>query len=56
MLGRLFESLVAALGLHSYADHAEANLGHPRTRNGDHEVEFIVRKGQHLVAIETKLA
>ena len=55
VLGRLFESLVA-LGLHSYAAHAEASLRHLRTRNGDHEVDFVVQRGQRIVAIETKLA
>ena len=52
--GRLFESLVA-LSLHTYAQVSGAQLSHFRTNNGDHEVDFIVEKGRHLLAIEVKL-
>jgi len=55
LLGRLFEALVA-LSLHAYASHAEARLGHFRTRNGDREVDFIVQRGRRVVAFEVKLS
>ena len=56
MLGHLFEALVAA-SLQVYAQANEARLGHFRTRNGDHEIDFIVERGpRQLVAVETKLA
>lgn len=56
MLGRLFESLVA-LSLRAYAQHAEARVHHLRTRNGDHEVDFIVSgPGGRIVALEAKLS
>lgn len=55
VLGRMFESLVA-LDLQTYATHVGARLGHLRTRNGNHEVDFIVHRGQRTVAIEVKLS
>lgn len=55
VLGRLFESLVA-LSLQTYAAHIGARIGHLRTRNGDHEVDFILHRGRRTVAIEVKLA
>lgn len=56
MLGALFESLVA-LSLHVGAQAAEAELGHLRTRNGDHEVDFIIeRADRHVLAVEVKLS
>lgn len=55
VLGRLFEALVA-LSLQTYAAHIGARIGHLRTRNGDHEVDFIVHRGRRTVAIEVKLA
>ena len=56
MLGRLFEALVA-LSLQVYAQANEARVGHFRTRNGDHEVDFIVEQGpRRLLAVEVKLA
>lgn len=55
VLGRLFEALVA-MSLQTYAQACEAVLSHLRTRNGDHEVDFIVQRGRELVAIEVKLA
>lgn len=56
ILGALFEHL-AALSLHTYAEAAEARIHHLRTRNGDHEVDFIVRRPDgRVVAIEVKLA
>lgn len=56
MLGPLFESLVA-LSLRSYAQAAEASVHHLRTRNADHEIDFIVTgTGGRVVAIDVKLA
>lgn len=56
LLGALFESLIA-LSLRVYAQDAEAQVGHLRTRAGDHEVDFIVARGDgRVVAVEVKLA
>ncbi len=56
ILGALFEHL-AALSLHVYAEAAEARVYHLRTRNGDHEVDFIVQRPDGcILAIEVKLA
>jgi len=56
MLGQLFEALVA-LCMHVYVQDNEARVQHMRTRNGDHEVDFIVTgPGGRIVAVETKLA
>lgn len=56
LFGALFESLVA-LDVRTYAQAAEARVGHFRTRNGDREVDLIVeRADQRVVAIEVKLA
>ncbi|ONM48717.1 ATP-binding protein [Nocardia donostiensis] len=56
VLGQLFESL-AALDLRVYAQDNEARVQHLRTRNGDHEVDFIITgQGGRIVAVETKLA
>ncbi|WP_112241457.1 ATP-binding protein [Kribbella monticola] len=55
LLGQLFESLVT-LDLQVYAQAAEANVRHLRTRNGDHEVDLIIeRPDQRVLAIEVKL-
>lgn len=40
----------------TYTSHLGARLGHLRTRNGDHEVDFIVQRGRRTVAIEVKLS
>jgi len=53
--GRLFKALVA-LSLQTYAAAIDARVSYLRTRNGDHEVDFIVQKGQYLVAVEVKLS
>ncbi|MDR1386342.1 MAG: DUF4143 domain-containing protein [Propionibacteriaceae bacterium] len=53
--GRLFEALVA-VSLLTYAVADDASVSHLRTRNGDHEVDFIVQRGSNIVAIEVKLA
>lgn len=56
LLGQLFESL-AALTVRVCAQAAEAAVRHLRTHSGDHEVDFIVERGDHrVVAIEAKLA
>jgi len=56
LLGALFESL-AALNVRVYAQAAEAEVAHLRTKTGDREVDFLV-EGQdgRIVAIEVKLA
>lgn len=56
LLGRLFESLVT-LSVRVYAQSAEAQVYHLRTRNGDHEVDLIVaRDDGRVLAIEVKLS
>lgn len=56
LLGGLFESL-SALTVQVAAQANEASVTHLRTRNGDHEVDFIVERPDHkVVAIEVKLA
>lgn len=54
ILGRLFEALVA-LSLQTYSQVGEYSLSHLRTRNGDHEVDFIVHRGAACVGVEVKL-
>lgn len=54
-LGRLFEHLIA-MSLQSYAQTAGARLSHLRTRNGDHEIDFIVERKRRIVAFEVKLS
>ncbi len=56
MAGPLFESL-ATLSVRVAAQAARADVGHVRTRNGNHEVDLIVegRDGQ-VLGIEIKLA
>jgi len=53
--GRLFESLVV-MSLRTYASSMRARCGYVRTRNGDHEVDFVAQKNQAIVAIEIKMA
>jgi hypothetical protein len=56
LLGALFESLVA-LSLRVYAQANEARIYHLRTRNGDHEIDFIIERDDHrVVALEVKLS
>lgn len=56
MLGALFESLITQ-SVRVYAQAAEAELGHLRTRNGDHEVDLVVHTpAGRVVALEVKLA
>ncbi|MBA3489354.1 MAG: ATP-binding protein [Longispora sp.] len=56
LLGALFESLVA-LSLQVYAQANETTVHHLRTRNGDHEVDFIIERDDHkVVALEVKLS
>lgn len=55
-LGALFESL-AVQSVRVYADAAEAQTGHLRTRSNLHEVDVIVERADRgVVAIEVKLA
>lgn len=54
-LGALFESLVA-LTLRVYAQNAEADVYHLRTKGGRHEIDFIIEHTNNILAIETKLA
>jgi uncharacterized protein len=55
LLGHLFESLVTQ-SVRVYAQAAEAEVRHLRTKNGRHEVDLIVvRPDQRVVAIEVKL-
>ncbi|MDR3308164.1 MAG: DUF4143 domain-containing protein [Coriobacteriales bacterium] len=55
MLGRLFENLVAS-SLKTYCQSNDAELYHLRTPAGDHEVDFIIVKGNRILGIEVKLA
>lgn len=56
LLGALFESLVT-LSIRVYAQAAEATVSHLRTREGEHEVDLIVHRGDHrAVAFEVKLS
>jgi len=56
LLGRLFESLVTQ-SVRVYAQAAEAEVKHFRTKAGRHEVDLIVeRADQRVLAIEVKLA
>lgn len=55
-LGHLFESL-ATLCVRVPAQAAEANVGHLRTRNGNHESDIVVaRDDGKVVAFEVKLS
>lgn len=55
LTGRLFESLVT-LSLQVYAQAAEARVHHLRTRNGDHEVDLLIERGDgRVLAVEVKL-
>jgi len=55
-LGALFESLVVQ-SVRIYAEAAEANVGHLRTKSTEHEIDLIVeRADRSLVAIEIKLS
>lgn len=56
VLGSMFESL-ATLCIRVAAQAAEADVGHLRTRNGDHEVDLVViREDGDVLAIEVKAA
>lgn len=55
MLGRLFESLVTQ-SVRVYAQAAEAEVRHLRTKGGRHEIDLIIERPDHRVlAIEVKL-
>lgn len=56
LLGHLFESLVT-LCVRVPAQAAEAQVAHLRTRNGDHEVDLVIIRGDgRVLAIEVKLS
>lgn len=56
ILGALFEHL-AALSIHTYAETAEARVGHLRTRNNVHEVDLVVQRADgQVLGMEIKLA
>ncbi|MFB7876876.1 ATP-binding protein [Nocardia sp. NPDC056064] len=56
VLGALFEHLVT-MSVQTYAQAAEANVGHLRTRNGDHEIDIVVQRPDgRVLPIEVKLA
>lgn len=56
LLGRFFEAL-AALSLQTYAQAVDAQLSHLRTRNGDHEVDFVIHRGDRsAIGVEVKLS
>jgi uncharacterized protein len=56
LLGHLFESLVTQ-SVRVYAQAAEAEVRHLRTKNGRQEIDLlVVRPDQRVVAIEVKLA
>lgn len=56
ILGALFEHLVT-LSVQTYAQVAEAHVGHLRTRNGDHEIDLVVQRPDgRVLPIEVKLA
>lgn len=55
VLGRLFEHLTA-LSLQCYSQSVGARLSHLRTRDGAHEVDFIVQRKRRLVGFEVKLS
>ena len=55
LLGRLFESLVS-LGVTAYAQLAETQVHHLRTRDGGHEVDLILERADgRIVDLEVKL-
>lgn len=56
LLGALFESL-ATMSVRTFADAAEARVGHLRTATGSQEVDLVVeRDDKRVVGIEVKLA
>lgn len=54
LLGALFESLVT-LCVRVYAQAAQARIAHLRTWSGDREIDLIVERGRHILALEVKL-
>ena len=55
LIGRLFEGLVAQ-SLKVYAGALGLPLCHIRTTRGDHEVDFVIEKGNTLIALEVKFS
>ncbi|MGH3303887.1 MAG: ATP-binding protein, partial [Streptosporangiaceae bacterium] len=54
LLGKLFESLVTQ-SVRVYAQAAEAQVSHLRTRRGDHEIDLIIERDGGVLAVEVKL-
>jgi len=55
IIGRLFESLLQQ-SLATYALVNDAKLSYLRTRNGDHEIDFIIQRGRKIIAVEVKMS
>jgi hypothetical protein len=55
IIGRLFEALVYQ-SIATYAQVNDARLAYMRTQNGDHEMDFIIQRGQKIIAVEVKLS
>lgn len=55
LIGRLFEGLVSQ-SLKVYCDAIGVDLRHMRTNRGDHEIDFIIEKGNRILAIEAKFS
>ena len=53
MQGKVLDELLQLHG--GYGFMSEYTVSHLRTRNGDHEVDFIVHRGAACVAVEVKL-
>jgi predicted AAA+ superfamily ATPase len=53
--GRLFESLIAQ-SLQTYAVINRAKLGHFRNAKGNREIDFILERDYHVLAIEVKMS
>src|SRR5699024_11505175 len=53
LLGSLFESLVT-LCVRVPAQTAEAEVRHLRTRNGDHEIDLILRSEEHTSELQSR--
>ena len=44
------------LSLKTYTNVNDASLSYIKTRNGDHEVDFIVERDRKVIAIEVKMS
>jgi len=55
LAGALFESLMA-LNLRVFAQAADAEVHHCRTKGGEHEIDFVIeRRDRKVIAVEVKL-